>query len=80
MRKVRGALSALEMECESGDLAAPPANAPAPIGQIAIGCALGWLDFRYPNEVWRERHRRLATWYDGFATRRAMQETAPKEA
>jgi glutathione S-transferase len=79
MRKVRGALSALEMECESGDLALLAENAPAPIGQIAIGCALGWLDFRYPNEVWRERHRRLAAWYDGFAQRRSMQETAPKE-
>ena len=79
MRKVRGALSALEMECESGDLATPAENAPALIGQIAIGCALGWLDFRYPNEIWRERHRRLATWYDDFAKRRSMQETAPKD-
>jgi glutathione S-transferase len=79
MRKVRGALSALEMECESSDLAAPAENEPAPIGQIAIGCALGWLDFRYPNEVWRERHRRLGAWYDGFARRRSMQETVPKD-
>src|SRR4029079_16302903 len=37
MRKVRGALSALEMECESGDLAAAADHAPALIGQIAIG-------------------------------------------
>lgn len=80
MRKVRGALSALEMECESGDLAATADNAPLLIGHIAIGCALGWLDFRYPNELWRERHRRLAAWYDGIAQRRAMGETAPKEA
>lgn len=80
LRKVRGALSALEMECESGELVAPAADAAAPIGQIAIGCALGWLDFRYPNEVWRERHRRLAAWYDDFARRRAMQETTPRDA
>jgi glutathione S-transferase len=80
LRKVRGALSALEMECESGELAAPAAGAPALIGHIAIGCALGWLDFRYPNEVWRERHRRLAAWYDTVAQRRSMQETMPKDA
>ena len=79
LRKVRGALSALEMECESSDLATPAENAPALIGQITIGCALGYLDFRYPNEIWRERHRRLAAWYDGFAQRRSMQETAPKD-
>ena len=80
MRKVRGALSALEMECESGEFGAPAEEAAAPIGQIAIGCALGWLDFRYPSEAWRERHRRLAAWYETFAQRRAMQETAPRDA
>jgi glutathione S-transferase len=80
MRKVRGALSALELECESGELAPPAADGSALIGHIAIGCALGWLDFRYPGEVWRERHRQLAAWYDGFVRRRSMQETMPKEA
>src|SRR6185437_9379975 len=40
MRKVRGALSALEMECESGDLAPPAADATIEIGHLAIGCAL----------------------------------------
>lgn len=80
MRKVRGALSALEMECESGDLALPAAAATVEIGHLAIGCALGWLDFRYPAEAWRERHRRLAAWYESLARRRSMQETAPKEA
>lgn len=80
MRKVRGALSALEMECESGDLALPTADATIEIGHLAIGCALGWLDFRYAAEAWRERHRRLAAWYENLARRRSMQETAPKEA
>ena len=80
MRKVRGALSALEMECESGDLALPAADATIEIGHLAIGCALGWLDFRYPAEAWRERHRRLAAWHESLARRRSLQETAPKEA
>jgi glutathione S-transferase len=80
IRKVRGALSALEMECESGELGLPAEGTAALIGHIAIGCALGWLDFRYPGEAWRERHRRLAAWYEIFAQRRAMQETAPKDA
>jgi glutathione S-transferase len=80
LRKVRGALSALEMECESGEIKPVAGEAKPTIGQITIGCALGYLDFRYPAEAWRERHRRLAVWYDGFAERRAMQETMPKDA
>lgn len=79
MRKVRGAISALEMECEAGDLQDVPGGSVPSIGQIAIACALGYLDFRYAGEAWRERHRRLAAWYDGFAKRRSMQETMPKD-
>jgi glutathione S-transferase len=80
LRKVRGALSSLEMECEAGSL--PPVtegNTPS-IGQVTIGCALGYLEFRYPGEAWRERHRRLAAWYQDFAQRPSMRETEPKDA
>ncbi len=80
LRKVRGALSALEMECEANTLTTVAAGATPSIGQITIGCALGYLDFRYASEAWRERHRRLAAWYDDFAQRRAMQATVPKDA
>jgi glutathione S-transferase len=80
IRKVRGALSALEMECEGNELQDVPEGHVPTIGQIAIGCALGYLDFRYAGEAWRERHRRLAAWYDTFAKRRSMQETIPKDA
>jgi glutathione S-transferase len=80
LRKVRGALSALEMECEAGELAPIAGGAVPSIGQVTIGCALGYLDFRYASEAWRERHRRLAAWYEDFARRRSMQETVPKDA
>jgi glutathione S-transferase len=80
LRKVRGALSALEMECEAGTLVNVAADETPSIGQITIGCALGYLDFRYASEAWRERHRRLAAWYESFAKRRSMQETVPKDA
>jgi len=49
------------------------------IGTIAIGCALGYLDFRYPDEGWRERHPTLAAWFADFARRPSMVETAPAE-
>lgn len=48
------------------------------IGEIAAGCALGWLDVRAPEEAWRERHPRLAAWHADFAARPSMVATAPK--
>jgi glutathione S-transferase len=74
MRKVRGALAALEMEAEAGDL-----GGPLTIGQITIACALGYLDFRYQSEAWRTKHRRLAVWADEVAQRKSIQLTAPKD-
>ncbi|HKT17603.1 MAG TPA: glutathione S-transferase N-terminal domain-containing protein [Stellaceae bacterium] len=79
LRKVRGALSALEMECEAGTLAPVAAGAAPTIGQITIGCALGYLDFRYASEAWRERHKRLDAWYQDFAQRPAMRQSEPKD-
>ncbi len=47
------------------------------LGSVAAGCALGWLDFRMPDLGWRERHARLASWYEGFANEWFMRKTAP---
>lgn len=48
------------------------------IGPITIGCALGYIDFRFPDEDWRGAHPRLAAWYEAFAERPSMRSTAPK--
>ena len=77
MRKVRGALAALELEVEDGTLGQAESGVPD-IGQIAIGCALGYLDFRYRSENWQSRWRRLANWYGAFADRKSMRLTAPQ--
>jgi len=55
-------------------------SSPATIGQIAAGCCLGYLDFRFPGDGWRARHPRLAAWYEGFAARPSMQATAPPKS
>jgi glutathione S-transferase len=47
------------------------------IGEIAIACALGYLDFRLPELSWREGRSNLNDWYEGFAQRAAMKETWP---
>lgn len=49
------------------------------IGQIAAGCALGYLDFRFAEDDWRRDHPILAAWYEGFAARPAMTATIPKD-
>ncbi len=57
--KIDRALAALD--------AAPPTG-PADIGQIAVACALGYLDLRFAG-VWRAAHPRLADWLADFAAR-----------
>ncbi len=47
------------------------------IGSIAVACALGYLDFRYADEPWRDGHPRLTAWYSAFAQDRAIAATAP---
>ena len=49
------------------------------LGTIAVGCALGYLDFRFAADDWRSGAPALASWYEGFAQRPAMQRTRPPE-
>ena len=34
------------------------------MGQIAVACALGYLDFRHDARQWRNGHSNLASWND----------------
>jgi glutathione S-transferase len=70
MRKVRSALDALEGELLDG---------PFDIGRITIGCALGYLDFRYADEGWRKTRPRLAAWFAEISRRPSMQQTVPPQ-
>ncbi len=69
--KVCGALDALNSDWID-DL-----NGPLTIGQIAVGCALGYLDFRHDARGWRDGRDALAAWFAGFAERPSMQATIP---
>ncbi|WP_135470169.1 glutathione S-transferase N-terminal domain-containing protein [Crenalkalicoccus roseus] len=68
--KVRSALDALEAEAEG-------LGALDTIGEIAIACALGYLDFRYPHEPWRPGHPRLEAWYARVAALPPLARTVP---
>ena len=70
--KVTGALDAIETRWMSH--MAGPVNA----GQIAVGCALGYLDFRHAGRAWRDGRPALAEWHAGFGARPSMLDTAPE--
>lgn len=50
---------------------------PLDMGQIAVGCALGYLDLRHPDRNWRATHPALAAWFASCDARPAMRATAP---
>ena len=70
MGKIHRGLDALEAEAENfeDDL---------DIGIITTACAMGYLDFRFPEEEWRRVRPKLRDWYAKFAGREAMVATEP---
>lgn len=69
--KVTQGLDAIEAEAE---LLSGPVN----LGQIAVACAIGWLEFRKPVGDIRPGRPKLFKWYDAFVQRPSMQATLPK--
>ena len=47
------------------------------IVDIAVGCCLGYLDFRFPEEDWRATRPKLAAFYADLAKRPAWPLTDP---
>ncbi|MDB5869661.1 MAG: Glutathione S-transferase, N-terminal domain protein [Polaromonas sp.] len=45
------------------------------LSDIAVGCALGYLDFRFPEVNWRDAHPKLAKLHDKLALRPSFIET-----
>jgi glutathione S-transferase len=50
------------------------------LADIAVGCALGYLDFRFPQVDWRGRHPNLQKLHDKLATRASFVDSAPPAA
>ncbi len=61
------------LEADAASLAQP-----ITVGQISVGCALGYLDFRFAADEWRKGRPKLASWYESFSKRPSMASTAPK--
>jgi glutathione S-transferase len=47
------------------------------LSDIAVGCVLGWLDYRFPEIDWRADHANLVKLYDKLMLRPSFADTQP---
>jgi glutathione S-transferase len=48
------------------------------LADVAVGCCLGWLNFRFPEINWRKEHGNLARLFDKLSERPSFKETLPQ--
>lgn len=71
--KTRASLQMLDRE------AAALHQAPFSIGQLTLGCALGYLDYRFGTLGWRSAAPALAGWFETLRARPSFAATEPAE-
>ena len=47
------------------------------LADVAVGCAVGWLAFRFPEITWRDDYANLARLYDKLSERQSFKDTVP---
>jgi glutathione S-transferase len=50
------------------------------LADIAVGCALGYLDFRFPDIAWRADYPNLGKLFDKISLRQSFIDSAPPKA
>lgn len=48
------------------------------LADVAVGCALGWISFRFPEIEWRDAHPNLAKLFDKLSERASFKDTVPQ--
>ena len=48
------------------------------LADVAVGCALGWLSFRFPEIDWRSDYANLAKLFDKLSERPSFKDTVPQ--
>lgn len=71
--KTKAVLS--QLEAEVNVLAAAPLS----IGTVTLGCALGYLDYRFEDLGWRDHAPALAAWFAEWRQRPSFVLTEPAE-
>jgi len=51
---------------------------PVDLAQVALGCLLGYVDFRWPAHGWRDRRPALAAWFARLEQRPSFAQTRPE--
>ncbi len=69
--KTRTSLQQLDAEAQA------LTETPFSIGHVAIGCALGYLEYRFDTLGWRSVAPRLAEWYAEIEARPSFRNTEP---
>lgn len=62
-----------QLEKETAELV----QAPLCVGQVAIACALGYIDYRFSDMGWRNHAPQLAAWHHSLSQRPSFQATEP---
>jgi glutathione S-transferase len=70
LKKINGVLTQLEAEAKAlrGKLT---------IGTISVACALGYLDLRFGDMGWKEKHPKLAKWFAQASKLPSIKATVP---
>lgn len=68
--KIRNALEVIEADADA------LSHGPFDIGQIGIGAALVYLDFRFADMSWRSGHPRAEAWMQQFQQRESVQKSS----
>lgn len=74
LAKVIACLDVIEAQASSLTIDGPT------IGEVTIGCALGYLDFRFPELEWRDARPDAERWNAAFQASPAMSATIPHDA
>jgi glutathione S-transferase len=51
---------------------------PLDLAHLALGCLLGYLDFRWPEDGWRERFPKTGAWFARLEARPSFAQTRPE--
>ena len=76
-RKAFDARQKVAVERTLAALEKDPPRGLGDIGAISIACALGYLDFRFAHEPWRDACPKLAAWFAEVSKLPALAETVP---
>lgn len=47
------------------------------LADVAVGCCLGWLSFRFPDIAWRDDYSNLSRLFDKLSERQSFKDSVP---